>query len=138
MQVLYSKRADLTPAFALIAEGWNDLVQSGLSPEGRGYCPVKPSTEVFYAEREDKEIVGVLCFDRDGDRWQVCLAYVEPTSRKQGAFRSMWKSLVAFATKQEAASIILSQHVDNEAMEAVMAKIGLQPAAITYEAILAA
>ena len=58
IEVRYSKSASFTPAFALIAEGWNELVQSGLTSEGRGDAPFDASSEVLYAEQPDGEVVG--------------------------------------------------------------------------------
>ena len=34
MMIGYSKRANCTNAFALLVEGWNELVQEGWTPDG--------------------------------------------------------------------------------------------------------
>ena len=72
MKIVYRKSAAATPAFALIIEGWNDLVQDGFTPDLRGDCPIDWHNQVLHYERDDGEIVGVLCFGHD----DVTNAYV--------------------------------------------------------------
>ena len=98
MKILYSERAQHTPAFSLIAEGWNELVQTGNSPDGVAISPVTKDSEVVYAALDNGEIVGVLVYGSD---WvmdehptRVQLAYVEPSSRRKGVFRAMLAELV--------------------------------------------
>ena len=62
VKIVYNRQAASTAAFALIAEGWNELVQEGLTPDGKGFCVVDATDHVLYAEREDGEIVGVVCY----------------------------------------------------------------------------
>ena len=49
VKVHYSKQAASTDAFALLAEGYNELVQDGHTPERLGASPVGWSNEVYYA-----------------------------------------------------------------------------------------
>lgn len=134
----YSRRAAATPAFALIIEGFNELVQSGLTPEGRADLGALPTTEVLYAARDDGELVGVLCWDRcdAASQWSVALGYVEPTSRKQGVYHELWAALIERARHEGVARIIGSVHPDNQPMRAVMEKLGRHLASLTYEALL--
>jgi hypothetical protein len=70
MRVEYSQSAANTDAFALIAEGWNDLVQEGHTPDQDAISPVGPGDEVLYAISKDGDIVGVLTF-KVGERPRV-------------------------------------------------------------------
>lgn len=91
MRVEYSHSAANTDAFALIAEGWNDLVQEGHTPDQDAVSPVGPGDEVIYAIGNDGDIVGVLTF-KAGERpgvARITLAYVEPSSRKRGVFKDL-------------------------------------------------
>ena len=130
IEVRHSKSASFTPAFALIAEGWNELVQSGLTPEGRGDAPFDAASEVLYAEQPDGEVVGVVCFRRSVARFQVSLVYVEPTSRKQGVFAALLDALKRQAREARIGRISGDVHPDNEAMQAVMARLQALPVAV--------
>ena len=91
MRVEYSQSAANTDAFALIAEGWNDLVQEGHTPDQDAISPVGPGDEVLYAVSNDGDIVGVLTF-KVGERplsARITLAYVEPSSRRRGVFKDL-------------------------------------------------
>jgi GNAT superfamily N-acetyltransferase len=91
MRVDYSQSAANTDAFALIAEGWNELVQDGHTPDQDAISPVGPGDEVLYAIGKDGDIVGVLTF-KVGERpgvARITLAYVEPSSRKRGVFKDL-------------------------------------------------
>lgn len=97
--VKYDRRAYNTEAFALLAEGWNELVQGGLTSDFVGSPPFGPDSEVIYAVGPDGDVVGAIVFEEDlaRERIVVKLAYVEPTSRKRGTFRAMMESLKARA-----------------------------------------
>jgi GNAT superfamily N-acetyltransferase len=138
MKISYSRRAADTPAFALIAEGWNELVQGGLTPELRGDSPVGTENQVLYAEREDGEIVAFLCFTHHEalSSFSVSLAYVEPTSRKQGVFRDMWAALIERAKRAKVRRVTVDVHPDNENMTEVMSRLSMPVVAWTYEALL--
>jgi RimJ/RimL family protein N-acetyltransferase len=137
MIVAYSKMAAHTPAFALISEGWNDLVQEGLTSEWVGYSPVGFDNEVLYAVRgsgADAEIIGVLCYMvlKDVQNIHVTLGYVEPTSRGQGAYRAMWDALMARAKAAGIVKVVGVVHPANKAMQGVMQKLGRKLVGLTY------
>ena len=137
IEVRHSASLSFTPAFALIVEGWNELVQAGATPDGVAHAPFGASTEALYAEREDGEIVGVLVFDRHARRQlEIALAYVEPTSRKQGVFAELFAALKEKAKYDRVARIVCAVHAEDPAMQAVMARLGGQVAALTYETVI--
>ena len=134
----YSKYAAATPAFALIAEGWNELVQEGLTPDLRADCPVSWTNRVLFAAREDGEIVGALCFHYDEivNAFTVTLGYVEPTSRRQGVFRQLWDALLARAAAEKITRVFTLAHVNNGVMQDVMKRLGQPIASLGYETII--
>ena len=95
LKIEYSRKASQTPAFALLAEGWNEIVQSGFTPDLVGVCPVTADTEVLYAISTEGDLVGVLAWDGstpDG-KYRVTMAYVEPSSRRKGVFHALLTTL---------------------------------------------
>ena len=64
VKVEYSRSAANTPAFALIAEGWCELVSDGHTPDYQGICPVDAGSELFYGRSKDGDCVGVLTSPR--------------------------------------------------------------------------
>jgi len=137
IKLAYNSSAAFTPAFALIAEGWNELVQAGLTPEGRADAPFDAASEVIYAERDDGEIIGAVCYHRRACQFYVTLAFVEPTSRKQGVFTDLFEALKIKAKEEKIARITGDAHAENEVMQAVMARLRVQPAAVTFETLIA-
>ena len=141
MRIGHSKSAAATPAFALIAEGWNELVQEGLTPDLRADWQSGANSQVLYADRdEDREIVGVLCFvvDDATQHLTVTMAYVEPTSRRQGVYRELWAALLHRAAELKAARVTLAVHVDNVVMHEVMKRLGQPVVGLTYETLVGA
>ena len=131
----YSHQASNTRAFALLAEGWNDLVQEGLTPDLMGTCPVSSASEVLYAVSQDSDIVGVLTWEhhRDWGVFEVTLGYVEPSSRKQGVFSALYGALLDAARKAGASSIRFQLHPANTVARAVLLKRKGQVASVLYE-----
>ena len=82
-----------------MAEGWNELVQEGFTPDGDGVSPVKPDNEVLFAVSDDNDVVGVLAYalDAPANAYDVTLAYVEPSSRKRGVFKALIAQLQKLA-----------------------------------------
>jgi L-amino acid N-acyltransferase YncA len=135
MKVGYSDRAASTAAFALIAEGWNEMVQDGHTPEGQGFCPVAADDRVLYAERDDGEIVGVLCF-REHEalhEFVITLAYVEPTSRRQGAWRLLYAALGARGKLSSVHRVSCWVHVDNLVAQEALKHMGKLVVGLMYE-----
>ena len=133
MIVAYSHRASDTPAFALIAEGWNELVQEGLTPDGVGVCPVKSDHEVLYAVSLDTDVVGVIVYgqEADGTGLRVSLAYVEPSMRKRGVFKLLMDALKQSATARGVRVEI--QAPANSSIQAVLRHLNATVAAVVYE-----
>ena len=138
MSIGYSKSAAATPAFALIAEGWNEQVQEGMTPDLRGDCPIAWTSQVLHAEREDGELVGVLCWVHDDvtNAYVVSLGYVEPTSRRRGIFRELFVALQKRATEQNISRLVFQVHADNGVAHDVLKRLGVPTASVAYEAIL--
>jgi L-amino acid N-acyltransferase YncA len=138
MKIVHSKQASNTAAFALIAEGWNELVQEGFTPDWQGFSPVDATDQVLYAEREDGEIIGVLAYQHyePFGQFYVKLGYVEPTSRKQGVYRALYEALLKRATPDKVSRITSSVHVDNVTMQEVMKRLGRPLVGLTYETLV--
>jgi GNAT superfamily N-acetyltransferase len=135
MRIEYSKRASKTPAFALMAEGWNELVQEGFTPEGDGVSPVKPDNEVLFAVGDDADVVGVLAYalDAPANAYVVSLAYVEPSSRKRGVFKALIAQLQKLAREDRVDRIELQAAVENAPFQAVLRHLNRPVVSVVYE-----
>lgn len=133
MNIGYSKSAGSTPAFALIAEGWNELVQEGITPDGLALCPVKAEDEVLYAISPDGDVVGVLVYGADplGNACSVKLAYVEPSMRKRGVLKALLAALKVEAEKFGFRVVI--ETPSNSTVQAVMRHMNMPIASVVYE-----
>jgi RimJ/RimL family protein N-acetyltransferase len=86
-----SARAGTTPAFAILFEGQNELVQDGFTDDSYALA-VSPDDHVIYAvDDKDGEFLGIIAyrFDEANDTTLLTLAYVEPSSRQKGIFKDM-------------------------------------------------
>ncbi|WP_113152763.1 GNAT family N-acetyltransferase [Nitratireductor sp. OM-1] len=135
IQIGYSRRAASTQAFAMIAEGWNDLVQEGFTPDLVGTCPVNANSEVIYAVSSDGDVVGVLTWEYrdDKDAYEVTLGYVEPSSRQQRAFTEMFKTLHDRAQSKGVSTVYVPVHPNNEVARLVLAKLKASAVSVVYE-----
>jgi GNAT superfamily N-acetyltransferase len=118
MRVEYSQSAANTDAFALIAEGWNDLVG--------------PGDEVLYAISKDGDIVGVLTF-KVGERPRVAritLAYVEPSSRRRGVFKDLASELRRLCKERGLARIDCFISPQNDLAQYAAKELGGYPQAV--------
>jgi len=96
MRIEHNERAADTHAFALIAEGWNELVQDGLTPQGNPLSPIAANDEVLYALGDDPDdVIGVLVYSLTPQFATVEFVYVEPTSRRRGVFKALLGRLAA-------------------------------------------
>ena len=137
MKIEISEKAHRTLAFAIIAEGWNELVQTGLTPDGLGVCPVTRDDTVVYASVDSGEVVGVLVLASD---WtaaeQVCritLAYVEPSVRKKGVFKALLAAALAYAKSKGVPKVTISASPEADVLRLVMRKFDVPIAHVTYE-----
>ena len=133
MNIAYSKSAASTHAFALIAEGWNELVQDGVTPDGLALCPVKADDEVIYMLSLGGDVVGVLVYGLDtiGNGCAVKLAYVEPSMRKRGVLKAMLGALKAEAEKYGFRVVI--ETPSNSTIQAVMRHLNMPVASVVYD-----
>ena len=132
MRVEYSQSAANTDAFALIAEGWNDLVQEGHTPDQDAISPVGPGDEVLYAISKDGDIVGVLTF-KVGERPRVAritLAYVEPSSRRRGVFKDLASELCRLCKERGLARIDCFISPQNDLAQYAAKELGGYPQAV--------
>ena len=133
MLVHYSKRASNTPAFGLLAEGWNELVQDGFTAEGDGSPPVRPDDEVLYVHGDSEDdVTGVLAFDHTL-ALTVRMAYVEPSSRRRGVFKAMLADLREIALVRGVDRIHMSAPVENAPFQAVLMRMGGPTVAVVYD-----
>ena len=135
MEIGYSKRAGSTPAFELLAEGWNEIVQSGFTPEHDGVSPVLASNEVLYTYNAEGELLGCLAWSSDiaAGEAKVTLAYVEVTSRKTGIFKALWVAFKQRLQKDDIERITLQVGVENKVMQAVLRHVECVPVSFTYD-----
>ncbi|CAA2141516.1 GNAT family N-acetyltransferase [Hyphomicrobium sp. ghe19] len=128
MDISYSRSCANTAAFALLVEGWNELVQDGFTPEGLAVCPVSADCECLYAYSDADDIVGALAFkyDKAQDANVIVLAYVEPSSRKRGVFTALLTELKnrSGGSESSAGRILITVPADNKIGTEVAAKLG--------------
>ena len=137
MRIEHSLSALKTPAFAIIAEGWNELVQSGHTAEGVALCPVLGHDEVIYAVASDGDVVGVIAYrpawsDRS-EHGMISLAYVEPSSRKKGVFKAMYAMLKTSALRHKWLKITLDTPPENMELQSFLRHMDVSIATLSYE-----
>jgi GNAT superfamily N-acetyltransferase len=133
VKIGYSKRANLTHGFAILAEGWNELVQDGFTPDGVAQSPVLATDEVLYAVSTDGDIVGALAFRAEDEAICVHLSYVEPSSRRRGIYQQMFEALLSKARERGTIKITSEVAFENRDMQAVMRRTGRSPVATVFE-----
>ena len=135
MQINVCESAHRTPAFAIIAEGWNELVQTGQTPDGVASCPVQRDDAVVYAQLDNGEIVGVLVLSSGPaeDFMRLVLAYVEPSMRRKAVFRSLLAEALTVAKKRGADRLVIESMAGSDALQVVMRKIGVPVARVIHE-----
>ena len=129
----YSKRASCTNAFALLVEGWNEMVQEGWTPDGVAVSPVRASDEVFYAVSKEGDIVGAMAFRTEDDAIRINLSYVEPSSRRRGIYRQMLDELLKLARERSILKLISEVSTENKVMRAVLHRTGRRAVAVVFE-----
>lgn len=136
--VVYNKSCLLTEAFTLIAEGWNEIVQSGLTPDLMGSPPLSDDTEILYAVGPDNDLVGFLAFEYQSRQraYAVRLVYVEPSSRRKGVFKALTRELFARAGMEDVAKITCDITPNNAAATAALKSIGCTPELVRFTGCL--
>jgi hypothetical protein len=126
VEIAYSRSCANTAAFALLVEGWNELVQEGVTPDGLAVCPVTADCECVFAYSAEGDIVGAIAFKyvKDLDALGVVLAYVEPSSRKRGVFSALLADLKARAS-QRASQVLVNVPTTNDGGFEVVQKLGV-------------
>lgn len=119
MEIAYSRSCANTAAFALLVEGWNELVQEGITPDGLAVCPVGADCECLFAYSADGDIVGAIAFKyvKETDALSVVLAYVEPSSRKRGVFSALLADLKNRATSRASQIVVNVPAVNDGGLE---------------------
>lgn len=126
MKIGYSASCRNTEAFAILVEGWNELVQGGLTPDGDATPPFSASTEALYAATDNGEIIGALSFDTyPGSVVMIGLAYVEVSSRRKQVFASLVDALKRRIGPQ--GRLIFPVSVYNAQALDVLKKLGIEP-----------
>ena len=133
MRIEHSQRAAKTPAFALLAEGWNELVQEGFTPEGDGLSPVKPDDEVLFAASPEGDIVGVVAYGVSDGVCEVSLVYVEPSSRKRGVFKALLGALRETAKARGATRVVVEAPIENAPFQAIMRRLNSPAVSVVFE-----
>ena len=133
IEVRYDRRADQTEAFAVLAEGWNDMVIDGVSPDGVGSPGFGPASEVLYAVSPDGDIVGVLAFVQHPGKTVLQLAYVEPSSRRQGVFKALVNDLKTRSYATCSARLSIEVPVGGQAALIALRHLGFTDVSVTME-----
>ena len=131
-----SAKAANTPAYAIISEGWNEQVQEGLTDD-LWSAAVQPSDQVLYAvDDKDGEFLGVLTYNVDtvSEDITITLAYVEPSSRQLGIFKSMLSELRTKGGKGK--KVLLTVWASNKIGHLVAQKLGFMPGMVEYRRVL--
>jgi GNAT superfamily N-acetyltransferase len=138
MDVQYSRSAAVTPAFALIAEGWCELVAEGQTSDFDGTCPVTAASELFYQRSADGDPVGVLAFSHDtvANVFRVQLSYVEPSSRQKNVFTELFAALVALARERAVRLIYADASAENAAGNLTLSALKAVPITVSYEFVV--
>lgn len=125
----HSPSAAKTPAFALVTEGWNEIVQEGLSPDGLGVTPFDGRSEVLFVSDNDREPVATVVYHHDPRTALVTiqLVYVEYSSRRRGYLRALLTDLTRIA-KERGAQAIDATFPDGDFQAAQEARVALQKA----------
>jgi len=131
MSIERSRIAGNTPAFALLAEGWNELVQEGLTADGDGAPPWLFDDEVLYVVVE-REILAVLVY-RKTLVVTVKLVYVEPSSRRRGLFKSLLGALGEIARTAGVETIRMQTPSENVPFQAVLRHMKLTVSSVGYD-----
>jgi GNAT superfamily N-acetyltransferase len=130
------ERAHVSPALQLIHEGTNELSQEGWLFTRNGLYPVDAMDIVLCAVcKPDKDIVGVLCFaddDKKASEARMTLAYVEPSSRRQGVFTALWGEFLVRAKALGFSTVAIDVHANNSAAHTLMKKLSIDPVSATY------
>ena len=132
MIICQAAHAVSSPAFQLISEGVNYLVQQGLHP-GPEFL-LQETDQAIWAE-EEGEALGVIVFRYKPNIpvMQIVLSYVEPSSRRNGLYTSLMNSLVKRAEDQGIVSILSTVSMANASMQKLMHKMSRAPTAVLYE-----
>lgn len=128
--VQHFEQINRTPALPIAVEGHNAMLQAGMSDP---VTAINWDNEALLA-KDDAAAVGVLVFCHH--KWDcslfVNIGYVQPSARRQGAYRAMWERLVEIARERKVSVIIGASHVDNAEIRLVNERLGRKPYAIMY------
>ncbi|MCO5157839.1 MAG: GNAT family N-acetyltransferase [Aquamicrobium sp.] len=130
----YSKSTQNTKAFALVVEGWNELVQEGMTLDQISFPYAATDAEVLFADLHN-ETVGCLLWRHSAgtQTFHVTMAYVEPSSRKKGVFKELVQSLKKLAKQRQVTRISFEFGAGNDVAEDVMEAIGARLSSVVYE-----
>ena len=130
----YSPSASNTPAYALIVEGWNHLVQEGFTLEDDALPPLSPESRVLFAVSDkDGDIIGVATWTAQKTVATVGLVYVEPSSVNAGVFKALMEALSKRLRNEKIGHVRLTVHAQNKGAQAAMRHLGQQPQALVYD-----
>jgi hypothetical protein len=129
-RVEHSKSAAYSQARTIIFEAVNELEQDGLSPS-HVLMPVNEDDEVLYAcTNEFNDIVGVICYRAFPEVATVGVAYVEPSSRREGVMSALWAEL---KKRVSGSRVIVPIHANNKVGLEVATKLGALQRSVVCE-----
>jgi GNAT superfamily N-acetyltransferase len=133
LKIEYSQSALNTPAFALIAEGWNALVQEGWTLDDDAIPPISPESRVLYAANDkDGDIVGVVTWTAQKTVATLGIVYVEPSSTHAGVFKALMEAVRERMKMEKIGYIRFQVHAGNQNAQAALRHLDLTPQALVY------
>ena len=134
VRIEYSQSALNTPAFALIAEGWNSMVQEGWSLDDDAVPPLSADSRVLFAANDkDGDIVGVLTWTVHKTVATLGVVYVEPSSVQSGVFKQLMAALVERLKAEKVGHVRFQVHIDNKNAQAALRHLDQKPHALVYD-----
>lgn len=129
--VSHSLWAGNSPCWPLLVEGFNELIQEGLAPSND---MLRENDRALYIHSPDGDIVAALAyvFEDLTKEAIIKIAYVEPSSRRLGYFRTLWNELTVRASNAGCHCISLKVAAHDSAAITVFTKpsIGAQTQAL--------
>jgi hypothetical protein len=119
---------------SVVYEGCHEIMQAGLEHWPEGLYPVDLNSPAILAiDAKAKDIVGILTYEQmDHRSYEVTLAYVEQTSRRQGAFRQMFEHLKFIGRKAGINRIVVDMSFGNAEMTHATYALKMAPKTKTH------
>jgi GNAT superfamily N-acetyltransferase len=132
VMIHHSNQAMASPAWPLLVEGFNELVQDGYATSQ--LLPGE-NDKALYIRSPDGDIVAALAYRFEAATGSaiVRLVYVEPSSRRLGLFKALWRDLITRAGNANCNNIQVEVSADDAIVLGVFANhCGAKASAIRF------